>query len=128
MVQDLHAPHRIHLPAAPHPSERAHPDHLASAPPPWICIPWVKERLELDDGDFLDLNWLRHPVGHRSGRLVVLSHGLEGSADGLYIRTMTAALHKEGWDVLAWNFRGCSGEPNRLLRSYTAGSPRTYAL
>ncbi|WP_256199019.1 hypothetical protein [Verrucomicrobium spinosum] len=41
---------------------------------------------------------------------------------------MTAALHKEGWDVLAWNFRGCSGEPNRLLRSYTAGSPRTYAL
>lgn len=89
--------------------------------PHGICIPWVKERLELDDGDFLDLSWLRYPPGHGSGRLVVLSHGLEGSADGLYIRTMTAALHKEGWDVLAWNFRGCSGEPNRLLRSYHSG-------
>jgi predicted alpha/beta-fold hydrolase len=89
--------------------------------PHGICIPWVQERLELGDGDFLDLNWLRHPAGHGSGRLVVLSHGLEGSADGLYIRTMAAALHKKGWEVLAWNFRGCSGEPNRLLRSYHSG-------
>tara|TARA_B100000497_G_scaffold113799_1_gene135885 strand:- start:14 stop:769 length:756 start_codon:yes stop_codon:yes gene_type:complete len=35
---------------------------------------------------------------------------------------MARALKAEGWDVLAWNFRGCSGEPNRLLRSYHSGA------
>jgi predicted alpha/beta-fold hydrolase len=34
---------------------------------------------------------------------------------------MSVALRKRGWDTLAWNCRGCSGEPNRLLRSYHSG-------
>ena len=80
-------------------------------------VPFVRERLELDDGDFLDLDWLR------SGRdrVAILSHGLEGSSDQPYIRGMAAAMRTAGWDVLAWNFRGCSGEPNRLLRFYHSG-------
>jgi predicted alpha/beta-fold hydrolase len=28
----------------------------------------------------------------------------------------------ESWDILSWNYRGCSGEPNRLLRSYHSGA------
>lgn len=75
------------------------------------------ERLELSDGDFLDLRW--HAAGHP--RLAILSHGLEGSADAIYIRSMTAALLAAGWDVLAWNFRGCGGVENRLARSYHSG-------
>lgn len=76
------------------------------------------ERLELPDGDFLDLRWLR------SGRdrLAILSHGLEGSADEGYIRGMAAALRTAGWDALAWNFRGCGEEPNRLVRLYHSGA------
>jgi predicted alpha/beta-fold hydrolase len=35
---------------------------------------------------------------------------------------MAQALQAAGWDVLAWNFRGCSGEPNRMLRSYHSGA------
>lgn len=35
---------------------------------------------------------------------------------------MAAALQKAGWDVLAWNFRGCGGEPNRKLKSYHSGA------
>jgi predicted alpha/beta-fold hydrolase len=35
---------------------------------------------------------------------------------------MARALIRAGWNVLAWNFRGCSGEPNRRLRSYHSGS------
>lgn len=35
---------------------------------------------------------------------------------------MARALFDSGWDVLAWNFRGCSGEPNRSLRSYHSGA------
>ncbi|MCX6856875.1 MAG: alpha/beta fold hydrolase [Verrucomicrobia bacterium] len=76
-----------------------------------------QERLELPDGDFLDLSWRqnRHP------RLVILSHGLEGSAGAIYIRGMADTLHRAGWDVLAWNYRSCGGIENRLMRSYHSG-------
>jgi predicted alpha/beta-fold hydrolase len=81
-------------------------------------IAFEQEHLELDDGDFLDLRWLRR--GHH--RLAILSHGLEGSADQGYIRGMTTALSAAGWDVLAWNFRGCGPDPNRLVRLYHSGA------
>ena len=76
-----------------------------------------RERLELDDGDFVDLDW------HRAGaaRVAILSHGLEGNSRQDYILGTARALLAAGWDVLAWNFRGCSGEPNRLLRFYHSG-------
>lgn len=76
-----------------------------------------RERVELPDGDFLDLDWKR---GH-SDRLLVLCHGLEGSSDSQYMRGMTLAAYERGWDVLCINFRSCSGEMNRLLRMYHHG-------
>lgn len=78
----------------------------------------TRERMELPDGDFLDLDW------HRSGyrRLVILSHGLEGSSSAAYIKGTARALNTAGWDALAWNMRGCSGELNRLARSYHSGA------
>jgi len=78
---------------------------------------FVRERLELPDGDFLDLDWLRR----NGNRLVILAHGLEGSSTQNYIRGIAAELAKAGWDSLAYNFRGCSGEPNRLPRAYHSG-------
>jgi predicted alpha/beta-fold hydrolase len=76
------------------------------------------ERLELDDGDFLDLQW----ASQGRARLAILSHGLEADADTDYIQGMAAALVRHGWDVLAWNFRGCGTEPNRLLQMYHSGA------
>jgi hypothetical protein len=81
-------------------------------------IIFEQERLELADGDFLDLRWLRLD----RERLAILSHGLEGSADEGYIHGMGVALAAAGWDVLAWNFRGCGPEPNRLVRQYHSGA------
>lgn len=81
-------------------------------------LPFEREQLELDDGDFLDLRWLRH----EQDCLAILSHGLEGSAEQGYIQGMAMALTKAGWDVLAWNFRGCGDEPNRLVRLYHSGA------
>ena len=75
------------------------------------------ERLELPDGDFLELSW--NKAGFR--RLAILSHGLEGDTEAGYIRGMAAALEAAGWDVLAWTFRGCGPLPNRLLRFYHSG-------
>ncbi len=82
-----------------------------------VRVTFARERLELADGDFLDLDWIKA----RRDRVAILTHGLEGSSAQTYIRGMAAALGAAGWDVLAWNFRGCSGEPNRLPRAYHSG-------
>ena len=82
------------------------------------------ERLELADDDFLDVVWQRHLNAGKDGcphPLAILSHGLEGSLQAPYIRSMARTLSARGWDVLAWNYRSCGGTPNRLLRSYHSG-------
>lgn len=76
-----------------------------------------RQRLELDDGDFLDIDWMRNT----NRRLVVISHGLEGSSDRHYCCGMANTFYEKGWDVLLWNFRSCSGEMNRLPRFYHSG-------
>lgn len=82
-------------------------------------VVYMRERLELPDGDFLDLDWVRHGEGRR---LAVLCHGLESASGVQYMRGMTQFLSAQGWDVLALNYRGCSGEENRLPRSYHSGA------
>lgn len=77
-----------------------------------------RERLELPDGDFMDLDW----SPQTNSRLAIIGHGLEGESSAKYICGMSLALQRRGWDTLAWNCRGCSGESNRLLRSYHSGS------
>lgn len=81
---------------------------------------YQRQRLELDDGDFLDLDWSAAGA-QPSDRVVIMCHGLESSSNAHYIRGMTYALNAAGVDVVCMNFRGCSGEPNRLLRSYHSG-------
>ncbi len=82
-----------------------------------LPVRFERERLELPDGDFLDLDWWRA----RRARVAIISHGLEGNSANGYVRGTAAALGEAGWDVLAWNFRGCSGELNRLPRFYHSG-------
>jgi predicted alpha/beta-fold hydrolase len=85
-------------------------------------VAYRRERIETPDGDFLDLDWApAEEAGGGPRRLAVLSHGLEGSSDRAYVRGMARAFLAAGWDVLAWNYRGCSGEPNRRFRSYHSG-------
>jgi len=81
---------------------------------------YQRQRLELDDGDFLDLDWLvNNDV--RTTKLVIISHGLEGSSERHYSRGMAKYFRQRGWDALAWNCRSCSGEMNRLARFYHHG-------
>ncbi len=81
---------------------------------------WRRRRLELEDGDFVDLDELT-PQGFRGGRRALLLHGLEGSSQSGYLRVTALRLARAGFAVSALNFRGCSGEPNRARRSYHAG-------
>lgn len=76
-----------------------------------------RERLELDDGDFLDLGW----AGRDGSRLAILSHGLENRHTCNYMQGMARALTVRGWDVLAWTMRGCGVERNRHLACYHGG-------
>ncbi|MBW3129340.1 YheT family hydrolase [Hymenobacter profundi] len=98
--------------------------HLQTIVPSlWRSVPEVhyqRERVETEDGDFLDLDWSR-PAGNARDTLGIVSHGLEGDASRPYVRGMVRALNNAGFDALAWNYRSCSGEMNRLLRSYHLG-------
>lgn len=76
-----------------------------------------RERLELPDGDFVDIDWTARP----DGPLVLLLHGLQGSSRSRYARALARSFHSAGWRAGVMHFRGCSGEPNRLPRSYHSG-------
>lgn len=73
---------------------------------------YQRERIATPDGDFLDLDWLPNS----NNRLAIIAHGLEGHSRRAYVVGMAHALAAAGWDVLAWNFRGCGGEINRRPR------------
>lgn len=81
-------------------------------------VEYERERLLTPDDDFIDIDW--STVG--SDSLLVLSHGLEGDSGRPYITGMVKAFNAQGIDALAWNYRSCSGEPNKLLRSYHLGA------
>jgi predicted alpha/beta-fold hydrolase len=84
-----------------------------------------RERVWLDDGDFLDLDWYGpHQV---DAPLVLVLHGLTGSSNSPYVAGLQQALAQEGWASVALNWRGCSGEPNLLSRSYHSGASEDLA-
>ena len=96
-----------------------------------------KTRLELLDGDFIDLEWSansqereankKSPQGQSESNsitgkpTVLLLHGLEGSSQRPYMRSMANHLFIAGYQVVLLNFRGCSGEVNRRKITYHAG-------
>ncbi len=84
-----------------------------------VSLPESKKiEIQLQDGDFLDAEcW----SGKKEG-LAILSHGLEGNSNAVYIRALAKSYLEKGWDVLAWNFRGCSGRMNKNPRLYHSGA------
>ena len=81
--------------------------------------PLRRERVEMPDGDFLDLDWL--VGGGRDAPLVVILHGLEGSSRSHYVSGLLRELEQVGWRGVVVNFRSCSGELNRSRRMYHSG-------
>jgi uncharacterized protein len=81
-------------------------------------VVYDRERIQTPDDDFLDLDWLRQSAE----RVVIISHGLEGNTSRAYMKGMAQAFFNQNFDVLTWNFRGCSGEVNKQLRFYHSGA------
>lgn len=90
-----------------------------------VHISRERERLWLEDGDFLDLDW--HGPHSADAPLVLVLHGLTGSSNSPYVAGMQKALGDRGWASVALNWRGCSGEPNLLPRSYHSGASEDLA-
>jgi len=113
------------LPLIPHSTYRRSPllidGHFESIVPTLLRkiqgVNYERERIDLPDGDFLDLDWL---VGNHR-KLAILTHGLEGDSSRHYVIGAAKLFHQNGFDVLAWNCRSCSGEMNRAQRMYHHG-------
>ncbi len=87
-----------------------------------VGIQHHRERINTDDGDFLDLDWSwSSPELAKSDKIAIISHGLEGSSRQPYMLGMAKTFNNAGWDTLSWNYRGCSGELNNKVRFYHAG-------
>ncbi len=80
-----------------------------------------RERLDTPDGDFLDLDFTAAGPDAPAAPLVVLLHGLEGSARRGYALGSYRGLTRLGLRAVGLNFRSCSGEPNRTARFYHSG-------
>lgn len=86
-------------------------------------LDFTRERIELPDGDFLDLDFFpkKSVTGKEKIPLVAILHGLEGSSQSPYVRTFVDELNRRGWNGVVMNQRMCSGEPNRLRQTYHSG-------
>ncbi|MFD1161988.1 YheT family hydrolase [Hwangdonia seohaensis] len=79
-----------------------------------------RERLILNDGDFIDLDWSFSK--EKTKKLVILLHGLEGNAQRPYMIGAAKLFNNNNVDAVCVNFRGCSGETNLKYRSYHSGA------
>ena len=90
------------------------------------------ESFELSDGDETAIAWYPSDCSlktlngsdaqaSKNAPIVVLLHGLEGSAKSNYARGTAYQLAKLGWRVAILHFRGCHGGPNRVQRTYHSG-------
>ncbi len=82
---------------------------------------FTKEIFELSDGDFLELMWYKRDLLKSKTPIVILFHGLAGSAKSHYIKRVVKSLSIGGFVTVVMQFRGCGDELNRLPRSYHSG-------
>jgi len=83
----------------------------------------VRQRIELRDGDFIDVDWATNIalVNKATDLIVVILHGLCGCSGSSYVLSLQRLLSENGVSSVAMNFRGCSGEMNRKARAYHSG-------
>lgn len=105
-----------------HPKSLYRNGHLGTLIPHFFSHQRLKgfkrARLTTPDGDFLDVD----KIINNNKTLAILCHGLEGSSDSNYIHNMASLLCENNFDIVAINYRGCSGTPNHKLRMYHSGA------
>lgn len=82
-----------------------------------INLKYTRERIFTEDNDFLDIDWVKNG----NEKLIILCHGLAGNSRSKYILGTGKYFSDRGWDILAMNYRGCSGEMNKNIFFYNIG-------
>jgi predicted alpha/beta-fold hydrolase len=78
-----------------------------------------KKQIETPDNDFLEYDL--YQLDRKDAPIAILLHGLEGSSNRYYIRTLAEDCLYRGMHVAALNFRSCGSGMNRQLRFYHSG-------
>ncbi|MBI3307667.1 MAG: alpha/beta fold hydrolase [Candidatus Omnitrophica bacterium] len=79
-----------------------------------------RERVEIPDGDFLDLDWLD---SKEKSPMVIILHGLGSSSKAPYALSLFREIQNRGWQAVALNARGVR-EPNRLSETSHGGQTK----
>ena len=90
-------------------------------------VRFERERLATPDGDELLLDVVVDPPSPGGGLVLVL-HGLEGSARSGYALETYRQLARHGLAAVGLNFRSCGGELNHAPRFYHSGETGDAAL
>lgn len=92
---------------------------------PWACRerPALRrEVLKLPDGDETAVDWVVETEGTpKSAPLLIILHGLEGSAESTYARMLMQSAVARQWRCCVLHFRDCGDYRNVLPRRYHAG-------
>ena len=94
-----------------------------SLPWAWRSKPELRRQvLALPDGDVTVVDWHVHSDElPETAPLLVILHGLEGSAESSYARMLLEAAFDRGWRSCVLHFRDCGDYRNVLPRRYHAG-------
>lgn len=83
-----------------------------------------RQRIELDDGDFIDLDWCSE---NREAPIIILLHGVTGSINSPYFKYLIPILVENNWCPVIMYYRGYSGDHNRLNIMTHAGKTDDFA-
>ncbi len=107
----------------PHPLlKNPHAQTLAAFIRPTPSFSVRRERLELSDGDFVDLG---HGGSERlDAPIVIMVHGLCGGLYSTCVVGLGSILAAHGWRIVILQLRGAGHECNRLAYTYHHGDIR----
>jgi uncharacterized protein len=95
---------------------------------PRPTVQFERFQITLRDGDFIHLDALPNLVNAQAHEaFVLLLHGLEGSSQSHYALALMEHLRNAGLRGAVAHWRGCSGQPNILPRSYHSGASEDIA-
>ena len=99
-------------------AQTVYPAIFAPKPP----VNYARLRMDLPDQDFVDIDFLNAlPAQGDQRPFIALFHGLEGDSSSHYARALMTEIASAGLRGAVVHWRGCSGSPNRLARSYHSG-------
>lgn len=79
-----------------------------------------EERIDLPDGDFVDLIWSAGDLP-KNAPIVIILHGLGGCVNSSYVGRFMKVFGEQGWRSVLMHFRGAGKDLNRLPRAYHSG-------